>query len=142
MKYELIKMSKDNYTLKYKDNEYKFKTDVELVKDMQGINKKARVNMIKDLTKDGISMKTLSIEEHKDGKTYIDNSNKTELEEIYLGEAMAEFLDDLCTRLFGKTYTDLILDMELDEKEIEKFSTEFLSALTGQTPSWWKKKKL
>lgn len=135
MKYELIKTSKDNYTLKYKDNEHKFKTDVELVKDMQGINKKARVNMIKDLTKDGISMKTLSIEEHKDGKTYIDNSNKAELEEIYLGEAMAEFLDDLCTRLFGKTYTDLILDMELDENEIEKFSTEFLSALTGQTPS-------
>ena len=134
-KYELIKTSKDNYTLKYKEQEYKFKTDVELVKDMQGINKKARINMIKDLSKDGISLKTLTIEEHKDGKTYVDNSNKAELEEVYLGEAMSEFLDDLCNRLFGKTYTDLILDMELDENEIEKFSLEFLSALTGQTPS-------
>ena len=134
-KYELIKTSKDNYTLKYKDKEYSFKTDLNLIKDMQGINKIARINMIKDLSKDGLSMNSLTIEEHKNGKTYLDNSNKAELEEIYLGEAMSNFLDDLCLKMFEKTYTDLILDMELKEDEIEKFSTEFLSALTGQTPS-------
>ena len=112
-KYELVKTSKDNYTLKYKDKEYSFKTDLNLIKEMQGINKKARINMIKDLSKDGLSMNSLTVEEHKNGKTYIDNSNKAELEEIYLGEAMSDFLDELCLKMFEKTYTDLILDMEL-----------------------------
>lgn len=134
-KYEIIKTSKDNYTLKYKDNEYSFKTDINLIKDMQGINKTARINMIKDLSKDGVSLSSLTIEEKRDGKTYVDNSNKAELEEIYLGEAMSEFLDKLCLKMFEKTYTDLILDIELGEDEIEKFSTEFISALTGQIPS-------
>lgn len=134
-KYELIKNGKDDYTLKYKEQEYNFKTDIALIKDIQGISKKARINMIKDLSKDGISMKKLTIEEKKDGKTYVDNSNKAELEEVYLGEAMAEFMDETCNRLFKKTYTDLILDMELSEEEVEKFSIEFMSALTGQTPS-------
>lgn len=134
MKYELVKTSKDNYTLKYKEKEFKFKTDVSLIKDMQGINKKAKVKMIKELSKDGISLKNLSIEEVVDGKTYVDNSNKAELEEIYLGEAMSEFFDDLCLKMFNMSYTDLILDMELEENEVEKFSSDFISALTGQTP--------
>ena len=134
-KYEIVKNNKDNYTLKYKDQELSFKTDVGLIKEMQGINKKARLNMIKDLSKDGISMSSLTIEEKKDGKTYVDSSNKAELEELYLGEAMSEFLDDTCNKLFNKTFTDLIVEIELTEDEIEKFSIDFVSALTGQTPS-------
>lgn len=134
-KYEIVKNGKDNYTLKYKDQELSFKTDVGLVKEMQGINKKARLNMIKDLSKDGITMSSLTIEEKKNGKTYVDSSNKAALEELYLGEAMSEFLDDTCNKLFNKAFTDIIVEIELTEDEIEKFSIDFVSALTGQTPS-------
>jgi hypothetical protein len=136
-KYELIKNSKDNYTLKYKDRSIDFKTDVALISEMQGINKKARINMIKDLSKEGISMKSLSIEEKKDGKTYIDNTNKEELENAYLEEAMTKFFDDICKRYFNMGLAELLVDMDLteDTKQVEQFTTEFISALTGQTPS-------
>lgn len=136
-KYELIKNSKDNYTLKYKDRSIDFKTDIALISEMQGINKKARINMIKDLSKEGISMKSLSVEEKKDGKTYIDNTNKEELENAYLEEAMEEFFDDICKRYFNMGLAELLVDMDLteDTKQVEQFTTEFVSALTGQTPS-------
>ena len=134
-KYEIIKNSKDNYTLKYKDQSLDFKTDVSLISKMQGVHKKARINMVRDLSLDGVSVKNLSIEYKKDGKTYIDNSNKAEMEEIYIGEAMAEFMDDVCKEKLGKTYVDLIQDMDLDEQDIEKFSVDLLSAFTGSTPS-------
>ena len=136
-KYELIKNSKDNYTLKYKDRSIDFKTDIALISEMQGINKKARINMIKDLSKEGISIKSLSVEEKKDGKTYIDNTNKEELENAYLEEAMEEFFDDICKRYFNMGLAELLVDMDLteDTKQVEQFTTEFVSALTGQTPS-------
>ena len=136
-KYEIIKNSKDNYTLKYKDRSIDFKTDVALISEMQGINKKARINMIKDLSKEGISMKSLSVEEKKDGKTYIDNTNKEELENAYLEEAMTKFFDDICKRYFNMGLAELLVDMDLteDTKQVEQFTTEFISALTGQTPS-------
>lgn len=136
-KYELIKNSKDNYTLKYKDRSIDFKTDIALISEMQGINKKARINMIKDLSKEGISMKSLSVEEKRDGKTYIDNTNKEELENAYLEEAMEEFFDDICKRYFNMGLAELLVDMDLteDTKQVEQFTTEFISALTGQTPS-------
>lgn len=136
-KYELIKNSKDNYTLKYKDRSIDFKTDIALISEMQGINKKARINMIKDLSKEGISMKSLSVEEKRDGKTYIDNTNKEELENAYLEEAMEEFFDDICKRYFNMGLAELLVDMDLteDTKQVEQFTTEFVSALTGQTPS-------
>lgn len=136
-KYEIIKNSKDNYTLKYKDRSIDFKTDVALISEMQGINKKARINMIKDLSKEGISMKSLSVEEKKDGKTYIDNTNKEELENAYVEEAMTDFFDDICKRYFNMGLAELLVDMDLteDTKQVEQFTTEFISALTGQTPS-------
>lgn len=136
-KYEIIKNSKDNYTLKYKDRSIDFKTDVALISEMQGINKKARINMIKDLSKEGISMKSLSVEEKKDGKTYIDNTNKEELENAYVEEAMTDFFDDICKRYFNMGLAELLIDMDLteDTKQVEQFTTEFISALTGQTPS-------
>lgn len=136
-KYELIKNSKDNYTLKYKDRSIDFKTDIALISEMQGINKKARINMIKDLSKEGISIKSLSVEEKRDGKTYIDNTNKEELENTYLEEAMEKFFDDICKRYFNMGLAELLVDMDLteDTKQVEQFTTEFVSALTGQTPS-------
>lgn len=135
MKYELVKNKLDDYTLKYKDKEFNFKTDIKLISEVQSINKNARLKMLQDLTEKGLSIKQLSVEEKKDGKTYIDNSNKVEMENIYIEEEMTNFFNDICKRYFKMDYLELILDIGLDESEVEKFSTELIGAMTGTTPS-------
>lgn len=136
-KYELVNVSTDNYILKYKDKSFEFKTDVSLVSEMQGIHKKARVNMIKDLAKDGISLKDLTVETKKDGKTYVDNTNREELENAYIEDAMNEFFDSICKNKFGMSLAELLIDIGIveDTKEVEKFAAELTAALTGSTPS-------
>lgn len=136
-KYELVNVSTDNYILKYKDKSFEFKTDVSLVSEMQGIHKRARVSMIKDLAKDGISLKDLSIEIKKDGKTYVDNTNREELEEAYIESAMNDFFDSICKDKFGMSLAELLIDIGIveDTKEVEKFAAELTAALTGSTPS-------
>lgn len=136
-KYEFTKVSTDNYILKYKDKSFEFKTDISLANEMQGIYKNARVKMIKDLAKDGISLKDLSIETKRDGKTYVDNTNRTELENAYIEEAMTEFFDDLCRSRFGLSLAELLIDIGIveDTKAVESFAAELTSALTGTTPS-------
>ena len=136
-KYEIIKNSTDNYTLKYKDKSFDFKTEVSLISKMQGIHKNARIKMIQDLSKQGISLKSLSTEEKKDGKTYIDNTNREELEEAYLEDAMVEFFDDVCKDKFNMSLVELLTDIDLvnDANEVQKFTEEFIMALTGQIPS-------
>ena len=136
-KYEIVKNSKDNYTLKYKDKSFDFKTELSIISEMQGVHKNARVKMIKDLAKDGISLKSLSIEEKKDGKTYVDNTNKEELENAYLEDAMVEFFNNVCQKKFSMDLTELLTDMDIvdDTDAVSNFTTEFITALTGQTPS-------
>ena len=134
-KYEIIKNAKDDYTLKFKDKEFNFHTNVKLISEMQQVHKKARLDMIKDLTQAGISMKKLSMEEKIDGKTYIDNTNKVELENAYIEGAIQEFFDKICEEKFGYNLTNLILEIGLNEEETEKFTSELVSALTGQIPS-------
>ena len=136
-KYEFTKVSTDNYILKYKDKSFEFKTDISLANQMQGIYMNARVKMIKDLAKDGLSIKVLSIETKRDGKTYVDNSNRIELENAYNEEAMAKFFDDLCKSRFGMSLAELLIDIGIveDTKAVGDFSAELISALTGTTPS-------
>lgn len=135
MKYEFIKIDEDTTKLKYKDKEFEFIRNVKLVSEIQGIIKKSRVKIIQDLAKDGISIKSLTIETKKDGKTYYDNSNKAELEEIYKEEAMFEFFNQKCVEIFGMELGELMEDIGLKtEEEGEKFSKEFFSYLSGNTP--------
>ena len=82
MKYN-FSCENDNVTLKYKDKEFTFKRDVKLISKLQGLIMEARQRMIEDYAEKGKSIKSLTIETKKDGKTYYDNSNKNELEKIY-----------------------------------------------------------
>lgn len=135
MKYEFIKIDEDNTKLKYKDKEFTFTRNVKLVSEMQGIIKKSRIKIIQDLAKDGISIKSLTIETKKDGKTYYDNSNKAELEKIYQEEAMLEFLDNKCQEIFNMSIEELLQDIGLTtEQEGEKFAKDFISYLSGNIP--------
>lgn len=135
MKYEIIKNGIDDYTLKYKDKEFNFHADINLIKRIQSANQKAKVRMIMDLSKEGISLKDFTIEEKKDGKTYMDNTNKTELINAYVEEETTNVFNDICKEKFGNDLIDLIQDIGLEENEIEKFSRELSEAILGKTPS-------
>lgn len=135
MKYEFIKVGEDTTKLKYKDKEFTFKTNVKLVSEIQGIVKKSRIKIIQDLAKDGISIKSLTIETKKDGKTYYDNSNKAELEKIYQEEAMLEFLNEKSEEITNMEIEELLQDIGLStEAEGEKFAKDFFGYLSGNIP--------
>ena len=132
--YEIIKNGTDDYTLKYKDKEFNFHTDIGIIRELQGANKKAKVKMLMDLTKEGMSLKDFSMEEKKNGKTYIDNTNKAELLNAYVEEETAETFNNICKKHFGNDLLGLIQDIGLSDDEVEKFSQDLAGALIGKTP--------
>lgn len=136
MKYQIIKNDLDDYTLSYKDKVFNYKSDVELTSKLQEAPKKARIKMLTDLANEGISLKKFTIEEKKDGKTYLDNTNKNELEKTYIGEAMLEVIDNTCKKVFDMTFSELMLDVGLEtQEEQDKFASELGSSLMGKFPS-------
>lgn len=134
-KYEFIKNGVDDYTLKYKDKEINFKSNVDVVNRLQDTVASGRMKMIKDLAKEGISIKDLTIETKKDGKTYYDNTNKVELENTYIQQEQGRVFKEIIKEVFGKEITELFLDIELDESETEEFAKEFGEILTGRFQS-------
>ena len=134
-KYEIVKNKLDSYTLKYKDKSFEFHSDITIKAKMQGVYKTARLRMIKELSSEGISLKSFTMEEKKGGKTYYDNTNKKELEQIYIEEETANMFNNICDENFGMPLMDLIIDIGLEENEIEDFSTELAQAFNGIFPS-------
>lgn len=136
MKYQIIKNDLDDYTLSYKDKVFNYKSDVELTSKLQGAPKKARIKMLTDLANEGVSLKKFTIEEKKDGKIYLDNTNKNELEKTYIGEAMLEVVDNTCKKVFDMKFSELMLDIGLEtQEEQDKFASELGSSLMGKFPS-------
>lgn len=132
MKYEFKHIGIDDIELTYKDKSFKFKRDVNLIREMQNIVKEARLKMIKDLSSQGISLKDLIIERHEGNKTYYDNTNKEEMEQVYQNEATMEFFDRKCREYFNNDLASLINDIGLtEEQEISGFSEELVNILTG-----------
>ena len=125
MKYEFIKNGVDDYTLKYKDKEIKFHSTVGIVSRLQESIKNARLKMVLDLTKQGISIKELTKEIKENGKTYYDNTNKDELEKIYLQEEQTKIFQEIIKEMFDKK----------TEEEISTFSTQLGKVIIGQFPS-------
>ena len=131
-KYEFIKNGVDDYTLKYKDKEIEFNSNVNIVNNLQDSIAKARMNMIKDLSKEGLSIKDLTIEKKENGKTYYDNTNKEELEKAYLEKEQSKVFIDIIEKLFGMSVEDLFIDMELTSvEESTQFSEELGKILVG-----------
>ena len=134
-KYEIIKNGIDNYTLKYKDKELKMHSSVGITTEMQKANKNARVKLIMDLTSQGISIKELTKEIKKDGKTYSDNSNKAELEKVYLEEEYSLVFDKALKEIIGMTFEELVSDIGIEtQEEAETLSVDMGYVLTGKTP--------
>ncbi len=134
MKYK-FNIEDDIVSLKYKDKEFTFKTNVKLISEMQGLVMNARIRMIQDISKNGQSIKDLTKETKKDGKTYYDNSNKIELEKIYQEKVTLEFFNNKCEEIFNMDIATLMQDIGLTtEDEGNKFSNDFISYLSGNIP--------
>ena len=136
MKYEFIKKDEDITILKYKEKEYEFKTDIKIISEIQSLVADARIKLIEDYASKGKSIKDLTIEKKVNGKTYYDNTNKRELENIYQEKITIEYFDNKCKEIFDMNLAELITDIGLEtEEETSKFATELISYLSGKTPS-------
>ena len=134
-KYTIIKNGMDDYTLKYKDKELKLRSCVGIAERLQNAIKVARIKMIKDLTKEGITVNELTKKTSVEGKTYYDNSNKDELEKIYIAEEQQAEFDKAVKDVTGMTFTDLVMDIGLQtEQEAQKLGEDISGILTEQTP--------
>lgn len=135
MKYEIIKNGIDDYTLKYRDKNYNYHTDIDLIKKFQEAPKTSKLKMLKDLASEGISLKVFTIEEKKNGKIYYDSTNRNELENTYYQNELLDIINDSCKERFGLTLTELIMDIGLEtQTEQEEFSKNLGASLTGNTP--------
>lgn len=134
-KYEFIKNGIDNWTLKYKNKEIKFNSKVEFIKELQDVPRKARVKMVMDLAKQGMTVQDLVVEHTEGSKTIADHSNKDFIEKGYIQEAQLEVMNDIITKMFGMGYMELLLDIGLEnEEESAKFGEDIGAILRGQIP--------
>lgn len=135
MKYE-FKTENDIVSLTYRDKKFTFKTNVKLISDMQKISARAEKQMILDYIAQGKSVKDLTIEVKKDGKTYYDSSNKEALKEIYQNELTLEFFNEKCKEFFNMDMLELAEDIGLEtEEEGEQFTIELVKYMSGKFPS-------
>ena len=136
MKYEFIEKDVDTTILKYQEKEFEIKRDVELVSKLQDVNNKARTKMYVELTKQGIKKDDLVITTKKDGKTYVDNSNLTALEQDYVQTETYNLMNDISKKYFNMTLEELILDIGLDPSESKEFGIKLGESISGKrTPS-------
>lgn len=134
MKYK-FSIEDDIVKLAYKEKEFTFKVNVKLISEMQSLIMEARKRMLIDVSKTGQSIKDLTIETKKDGKTYYDNSNKEELERIYQEELMIEFFNNKCIEYFNMDLATLMTDIGLStEDEGAKFSNDLITYMSGNIP--------
>lgn len=135
-KYEIIKNGLDDYTLKYKDQEINFNSNVDLNTKMQSVYKKARIKMIQELGQAGMTVKELTKEIKKDGKTYYDNSNKEELEKAYIEDEKGNVFLECVKEMTGKDFTELMTEIGIEEeKEAAELGKELGEVLSGTFPS-------
>jgi len=137
-KYTIKKLGIDDYVLKYREKEIKLRSSVGLAEKMQNAIKVARMKMIKDLVKEGTTIDELTKKVSKDGKTYYDNSNKDELERIYIADENEKVFNECVKEMTGMSLTDLIFDIGLTtEEEAQTFGEKVGGILTGNFPRWW-----
>lgn len=132
MKYEFIKIDDDNVKLKYKSKEFNIKKDIDLLKRLGSIQQRAKIKMMTDLKKDGMTVGDLEVERHEGNKTIIDKSNLLALEKDYLDIAATEILNEISLKYTNMDLLKLIEDIDLKEEESKDFVYNLLFALKGE----------
>lgn len=134
-KYEFKKNGTDDWSLCYKNKEIKFNSKVEFIKELQDVPRKARVKMVKDLAKDGMTVQSLIVEHTEGSKTIQDHSNKDFIEKGYIQEAQIEAMNEIIQKMFGMDYVTLLTDIGIEnEVEATQFGEDMGAILRGQTP--------
>lgn len=134
--YEIIKNGTDDYVLKYKEKELKFKSDIENIERLQSINEKATEELIFRLAEKGKTIQDITVKRIANGKTYYDNSNKNELLNVYKEQIIVNVISDICVSQFNMTLNDLLVDVGLtDEQDVLQFAQDLSSAFAGKFPS-------
>jgi hypothetical protein len=81
-----------------------------------------------------MTRKDLTVERKENGKTYMDNTNATELENTYVQMASLDLYNDLSKKYTGMELQELIDDIGItEESDSETFGIEFTKALQGDT---------
>lgn len=132
-KYKITRNGVDDYLLEYKDKKINFKSNVDIITELQSVNEKAKQKMIIDLAKQGITMNELVKEVKKDGKTYYDNSNKDEMIKAYAKIETGILFNKAIEKMMGVSLSELALDIGLEtSEEADKLSTELGEILIGR----------
>ena len=135
-KYNIIKNGQDDYTLEYKDKKINFKSNVEIVTELQAVNEIAKQKMIIDLAKQGLTVNDLVKEVKKDGKTYFDNSNRDEMIKAYTKIEANRLFSEAIEKMLGVSLSQLALEIGLEtSEEAEKLSTELGEIMIGRFQS-------
>lgn len=133
MKYEIIKNGQDDYTLKYKDKEINFHSDVEAVTELQDVYALAKERMVLELAEKGKTIGELIKVIHKDGKTYYDHSNKDLMIEVYTEKEMSRIFSKSVKKMLGMELVELLNEIGITEKsENEQLSKELGEVLVGR----------
>lgn len=132
-KYQIIKNGQDDYVLKYKDQEIKFNSNVDIVTELQRAEELGKQKMIIDLARQGITVNELVKEVKKDGKTYFDNSNKDEMMKSYINIERGNLFNKAIEKMVGKSLLDLSMEIGIEtEEEANKLSLELGEILVGR----------
>lgn len=143
--FKFEKVNSKDYKLIYsKNNEEKeilFTITVEMVKELQGIVKNARLNMFKELTEAGISKDDLIIRKEVNGQIIYDETNYKKYEEEFMMTAQLETIDKVYKKAFNMGIEQLVNELGIanDEKEAFRFSTEFATIVKGEEDPLLKK---
>lgn len=129
MKYQLIKNGEDDYSLKYKDKEIKFHSDVELVTKLQSINEIAKEEMVLSLAERGKTINDLVKKQTVDGKTQYDNSNVNMLLNTYVGRVGTQLYQESINKMCGKTIDELVEEIGLTNENEQKQLAEDLGKI-------------
>ena len=89
------------------------------------------MQMVMDLAKEAKTIKDLIIETEKDGKIIQDHSNKDFIEEGYIQQVQAEVFNNIIKEMLGMSLEELVMDIGLNEKEIEKFGEDIGKCIVG-----------
>jgi len=133
MKYEIVKNNIDDYSIKYKDKEIRFHSDVEIATEMQKVNKNAIMKAAFDLSALGKTLNDLVVVVKKNEKTYYDNSNKDALIKAYQEDEMGIIFQNSVKKMLGIEFSELVKEIGIEtEEESQELSIRLGEILTGR----------
>ena len=141
MKYEFKEIDEDITELRYKDKSFTAKRNIELVKEVEDINRKAEIDFLKELKKDGLTVNDLVSEVNKNGKIYYDYSNVDYLKNNYIERKKVEFFQNFCKDITGMTLEELVADIGLENDELTQFGYDFSQMISGVRKELFPSKK-